>query len=106
MTERRNYTLHIHGGDVLAVRRNGDTDPDLFVKAGETRNPRAMATADAVIYDAQLLDVYAEDGLVILQDPWAGMHERFAPSEWVDPSVAMFDRVDPVFADEEGDHAD
>jgi len=94
----RNNRLYVTGSDVLAVRENGDTPPELFRRTGQTRNVRALATADAVIRDGMLLDVVIdEDGLIAFQDPWSGVKERHAPSKWVKPAIATFDQLSPVF---------
>jgi hypothetical protein len=94
----RNYQLYNVGDEVLTVRTSGESGPDVFTRAGETSNVRTLATADAVIYESQCLDVVVEDGWIILQDPWAGVQERLDPAEWLTPSVAMLESVEPLFA--------
>lgn len=97
MPLHQNYRLYHQDGEVYAVRDNVETDPELFRRTGQTENIRTVAAADAVIHDDLLLDVVVEDGRVILQDPWSGVKERFYPPEWLEPSLATFERVDPIF---------
>lgn len=100
----RNYHCYTVGGEIVAVREHADRSPALYRRTGETTNLRALATADAVIYEGSLLDVAIEDdGLIVLQHPHAGVRERFTPVEWFDRSRATFERVESVF--EEGETA-
>lgn len=95
----RNFTVHTHDGEIFAVRQNGDRRPSLFRRTGETNNPRAIASADAVTApgNGNLLDVFVEDGLVVLQDPWAGIQARYAGEEFVDTAFVTFEKVEAIF---------
>jgi hypothetical protein len=95
----RNFTAHIVDDEILAVRENGDRRPSLFRRTGQTRNVRTIAAADAVTAPGEdnLLDVIVSDGLVVLQEPYAGIRTRYAGEEFVDPPFVMFERVEAIF---------
>jgi hypothetical protein len=95
----RNYTTHIVAGEIVAVRENGDRRPSLFRRTGETNNVRAIASADAVTapgYDG-LLDVIVEDRRIILQEPYAGIIDRYTGEEFVDTAFVTFEQVEAIF---------
>jgi hypothetical protein len=95
----RNFTAHLHDGEIFAVRQNGDRRPSLFRRTGETNNARAIASADAVTapgYDG-LLDVIVDDRRIILQEPYAGIIDRYSGEEFVDTAFVTFEKVDAIF---------
>lgn len=104
-SERRNFTTHIYDGNIYGVRNSGERQPELFVRTGQTTNIRAVASADAVVYDGLLLDVFADGKRVLFQDPWSGIEARFAAVEWHEPAIVTLDKVERVFASDSSEQA-
>lgn len=89
--------VHFHetpGGELLATRVDEDLHPKIYRVTGQTRNPRALVSADAVVVEGRLLEAYANGRTVRTQHPRAGRAERYDAEEWLDKPALTLDRLD------------
>ena len=83
-------------GTVVVIHEPGDMGTTAYTIAGTTRNPRVIATAEAVLWCGEVLRPTYEDGIVRLGHPHAGRRASFVVSEtWTD-AVPVLERTDLV----------
>lgn len=66
---------------------------EMYEVVGQTRNPRAMASCDALAFDGTFVEPYTDGPLVKLQHPRAGRYDSFHAEEWLDEPVLKLRRL-------------
>lgn len=91
---RYGVALHRIKGDEYIVRDQPEETTEMYRIESSTTNVRALWTADAVLYDGEVLDPVMDDiGLISLVHDWAGTRESFLPQEWLDEPAWKLSRV-------------
>jgi len=83
-------------GSVVIVHGPGDMGTTTYTLAATTTNPRVIASADALLWEGDVVKPSYEDGLVLLQHPHAGIQDRLVPAEFLDEPVQLLERTDLV----------
>jgi hypothetical protein len=108
-TRRHHLPAYQINGGLYVVHPKRET---LLQFAGRTRNPRAIAAHDYVVWNRTIDSVHVDtDGLIAIQHPVAGVETRLAGANWLDEPVALFDEpkrltygdVDELLAADGGD---
>ena len=87
-----------HQGEILIVRDVPEGSVACYRVRGLTRNVRAIATVDAVIYEGRVLEPFYDEETrrFRLQHDYAGLMERLSPEEWLEDPLVCLDRCDRV----------
>lgn len=83
-------------GEVVVVHEAGEGSITTYTIGEPTKNPRAMASASAVMWEGQVLTTFYEDRQLILQHTFAGIQERLPIDEFLEESVPTLERTELV----------
>ena len=94
----REWTAVEHAGETLVVHDVPERLVDCYRVAGQTRNPRAMIHADAVLHEGSVVDPVWDDDLqtVRLYHEYAGRMGEYRPGEWLDEPVVVLEECGTV----------
>ncbi|WP_135823019.1 hypothetical protein [Halostella litorea] len=94
----REWTAVEHAGETLVVHDVPERLVDCYRVVGESRNPRAMIHADAVLYEGSVCEAYydADARTVKLFHEYAGNRGRYLLREWLDEPVVLLEECEPV----------
>lgn len=84
-----------HGENTYIVRDVPEGTAELFVVSAETRNVRALAQADAVLFEGRVVTPYYDDWhrQVKFQHDYAGDIGRCSVEEWLDDPAIRLKRL-------------
>lgn len=85
-------------GELIVMYDVPEWNVEGFRVVGTTTNVRAIATADALIYDGSVVKPWFDDETrrVLLQHAFAGTEVRLNPSEWLDDPVVILEECDHI----------
>lgn len=87
-----------HGDETIVAYDVPESRVECYRVDGMTRNVRAIAFADAVLYEGNIVDTFYDEELhyVVLQHVFAGRKARLRPEEWFDEPVVVLEKCDRV----------
>jgi hypothetical protein len=84
------------GGETVIINEAGEGSVTAYTLGGTTRNPRAVATSDAILWDGIVGLTHYEDGVVTISHRFGGIEDRLAVGEWLDEPVQTLERTEMV----------
>lgn len=83
-------------GEVVVIHEPGEGSTTAYTIGEPTKNPRAMANADAVMWEGTVGKTYYEDWELLIQHSYAGVIERLPIDVWLDEPVPTLERTELV----------
>lgn len=84
------------GDEPVIIHEPTGAHTSAYTIANTTRNPRVIATADAVMWEGDILTPYYHDGNLTLTHPWIGNQVQLAVEPWLDERVVLLAQTDLV----------
>jgi len=83
-------------GVVVVIHEPGEGSTTAYTIEEPTKNPRVMATADAVMWEGMVLKTVYEDRVLVLQHTFAGIQERLPIDVLLDEPAPTLERTEFV----------
>lgn len=82
--------------EVILIHDPAEQGTTAYTLGEPTKNPRTMATADAVMWEGMVAGTLYEDGYLVIQHTFAGIQERLFIEELLDEPVPTLERTELV----------
>lgn len=83
-------------GEVVVIHEPGEGSTTAYTIGEPTKNPRVMATADAVMWEGTVGRTVYEDRELVIQHTFAGIQERLPIDVLLDEPVPTLERTELV----------
>jgi hypothetical protein len=83
-------------GETVVINEAGEGSVTAYTLDGTTRNPRVVATADAILWDGIVGLTHYEDGVVTISHRFGGIEDRIVVGEWLDEPAQTLERTEMV----------
>jgi hypothetical protein len=89
------FTVRV-GDEAVIVNEAREGSISTYTIAGTTTNARVLATADAVLWEGDVLQTHWNGTSVVLQHTFAGISERLPVVEFLDDPVPTLEQTEMI----------